>query len=175
MAMTTLSASAQERMPDYGKNEITVSYGGPSTMNVISLFGIIITLGQAELDTLYTGGISVGYLHYVHPYIGVGAMATYEYGYTPAERKTQSSHHYINVMPQAKFYWFNHKHIGMYSRIGAGAMYVHGAIDGERHSYLSWTYQLSAICLEAGGKVRGFLELGSGCMGMIVAGVKVNF
>lgn len=177
LATLTLSAQRPQERPkaEYGKNEIGVSYGIITTNMTTAVFFDLLTLGHADIDSFYSGGASINYLHYVHPNVGLGAIATYEYGWEPSEVATDFHHHYYTVMPQTKLYWFNRKYVGMYSRIGIGATFVHGRKDGVRDTSWRPAFQLSGICIEAGGRVRGFLELALGNMGNILAGVKVNF
>lgn len=175
MMLATLPLSAQEhKRPDYGKNEIGVSYGYLTNNMTVAVFAEVLTLGHSDIDSFYSGGASINYLHYVHPVVGVGAVATYEYGWEP-EHAADFHHHYYTLMPQVKIYWFNRKYVAMYSRIGIGATYLHGRRDGVRDTSWRPAFQLSGICLEAGGRVRGFLELALGNMGNLLAGVKVNF
>lgn len=176
MMLATLPVSAQEhKRPDYGKNEIGVSYGYLTNNMTVAVFAEVLTLGHSDIDSFYSGGASINYLHYVHPVVGVGAVATYEYGWEPEQNGADFHHHYYTLMPQVKIYWFNHKYVAMYSRIGIGATYLHGRRDGVRDTSWRPAFQLSGICLEAGGRVRGFLELALGNMGNLLAGVKVNF
>lgn len=68
MMLATLPLSAQEhKRPDYGKNEIGVSYGYLTNNMTVAVFAEVLTLGQANIDTFYSGGASINYLHYVHP------------------------------------------------------------------------------------------------------------
>ena len=165
--------------PSYGKNEISASYGLLSANRayhgVIKLF----TFGFAHTNTMSTGTASIGYLRYVHDVVGIGVIGAYEYGWhndTGYYGGSYTSHqHYLTMMAQVKLYWFNRRYVGMYSRFAAGAQYSQGTFSTEAVPTWRAALQLSPICLEAGGRVRGFLELGIGDIGYLNVGVKVNF
>lgn len=164
--------SAQE---DYKRNEISVSYGTVTNTQITNLFVEFVSLSFAELDIRMSGAANFEYLRYVKRGIALGGGLTYEYGREPRNADFRCRNHYITLMPTAKFYWFNLEHVGMYSRLGLGATFMYGESDGEHGTAWRAAFQLSGICLEAGGKVRGFIELGYGTQGLALAGIKVRF
>lgn len=177
--LASATLSAQQQPSDLGgefrRHEINLSYGFPTSTMALTTFVKIITLGFAEVDNMSVGALNLDYLCYPIKHIGVGATAGYEYCFEPANADYTARYHYMTLMATAKFYWFNKPYVGMYSRIALGATYGVGATNGERHLRLLPAYQVSGVGLEAGGKVRGFIELGSGSMGVFQGGVRVKF
>lgn len=162
--------------PVYGKNEIRVSYGALTFNQGVNLFVEIITLTFAQMDINLTGSVNIEYLRYLQRWASVGVSASYEYGREGESAETKARHHYITLMPTSKLYWLNRAHFGMYSRLGVGATYVHGYTDNENTSHWRPAFQLSGVCLEAGGdSVRGYLELGWGTQGFVQLGISTRF
>lgn len=186
-SVTTLSAqdlAAESESPVeevrqelvYGKNEIRVSYGALTFNQGVNLFVEIITLSFAQMDINLTGSVNIEYLRYLQRWASVGVSASYEYGREGKNEEVKSRHHYITLMPTTKLFWFNRAHFGMYSRLGVGATYAYGHIDGEDNSHWRPAFQLSGVCLEAGGdSVRGYLELGWGTQGFVQLGISTRF
>ena len=186
-SVTTLSAqdlAAESESPVeevrqelvYGKNEIRVSYGALTFNQGVNLFVEIITLTFAQMDINLTGAINVEYMRYLTHWATIGVSASYEYGREGKNEEVKSRHHYITLMPTTKLFWFNRAHFGMYSRLGVGVTYAYGHIDGEDNSHWRPAFQLSGVCLEAGGdSVRGYLELGWGTQGFVQLGISTRF
>lgn len=170
-------------------NEISVSYGvGSYPELVVSLAGALGTafsLGMAQVSDLYIiGSFAAEYQHYVHRSIAVGGVVSYEYcglSFSGAEEgaETRSAGgdpdggmSFIALMPSVKFKWFSLPHFSMYSKVAAGLMLAMsgGSITPQ------FAFQLSAAGVDFGGeKLRGFVEAGSGCQGMLSCGVRVCF
>ncbi len=174
-ALVSLFSISTAAAQDYGRNEISVSYGTVSHTQITNLFVELITLSFAEVDIRFTGTMTAEYLRYVSRGIALGGTFVYEFGREPQGADFKCRSHYMSLMPTAKFFWFNKEHVGMYSRLALGATYMHGVAEGDKLWKVRPAFQLSAICLEAGGKVRGYFELGYGTQGLALAGVKVRF
>lgn len=162
-----------------GKHEISLNYGFYSHNEALGEWINIGPFGLAQRDLEYTGSIGIEYLYYPINQIGVGATCLYEYGHASAnvhEVEHSSHHHYITLMPTAKFYWFNTSRVGMYSRVGVGATYVVGKYNGMPDNDWRFAFQASAVSVEAGTNIfRAFVELGYGTQGVLLAGFRVRF
>lgn len=174
------SAMILGAMPIYAQNdgakqELSVSYGVVTNNNMGNLFMELITLSFAEVDLRFSGAANIDYLHRLSNTVWLGASGSYEFGREPRDAKFESRHHYITLMPTAKFFWFHRDKFAMYSRLAVGCTYIHGRSDGERDQLFIPAFQLSPIALEAGGKVRYFLELGLGTQGIALTGVRFRF
>ena len=160
---------------EFRHHEISLSYGFPTTTMAVNTFAKLITLGFGEIDNMSVGALNIDYLYYPIKHIGVGVTAGYEYCFEPENADYTSRYSYFTIMAAAKFYWFNKPYVGMYSRLALGATYGYGATNGESSYRFLPAYQISAVGLEVGGKVRGFLEVGSGSMGVFQGGIRFKF
>lgn len=174
-------------LPD---NELSVYYGQGSLMNIAvglgGAFGTVFSLGAARVDEMSSSGtIALGYHRYVHRSIAVGGVAGYEGCtlrfaqmsghdgngnpvYESDSRKGNCS--FFFIMPSVAVKWFSLPSVSMYSRVAAGAML---GISDET-SKLLFAFQASPVGLDFGGMtVRGFLEAGFGCQGILIAGLRV--
>ena len=160
----------------YGKNEIRVSYGALTLNQGLNLLIEMVTITLAQMDINLTGAINVEYMRYLTHWATIGVSASYEYGREAKQEEVKSRHHYLTLMPTTKLFWFNRPSFGMYSRLGVGASYAYGHIDGEDNSHWRPALQISGICMEAGGeKVRAYLELGWGTQGFALFGISTRF
>jgi hypothetical protein len=83
---------------------------------------------------------------------------------------------YFTLMPAVKYYWVNKNHFGLYSKVAAGATLMsYKATGQENDSKVYFMCQVSAIGVEFGGKLRGFVEAGVGEQGIVLAGLKYKF
>lgn len=89
------------------------------------------------------------------------------------------------AMLTTKLYWFRYPAVAMYSKFGLGggmvgvSYYVTDNQGNRGHSPYSASFfpaaQISPICVEAGGRLRFFFELGFGMEGIGNAGLKYYF
>lgn len=160
---------------EFRNHEIGVSYGiytGPQLLNV---FVEILSLSFAEVDLRSTGAVSASYLYFPIKHVGVGGTLGYQRGREPVGAEFTCSRNYVTAMATAKFYWFNKPYVGMYSSLSAGATYIFGEYNGASERMWRFAGQVSAVGLEAGGRLRGFIECGLGTMGLLRAGLCVKF
>lgn len=160
---------------EFRRHEIGVGYGlytGPQLFNFLAE---LFTFSLAEVDLRSTGAVSAGYLYFPIKHIGVGGTLGYQRGNEPAGADFTCSRNYLTAMATAKFYWFNKPYVGMYSSLSAGATYIFGEYNGEKESTWRMAGQVSAVGLEAGGRLRGFIECGFGTMGLFRMGLCVKF
>ena len=160
---------------EFRRHELSLGYGLVTLPQSVNVLAEIVTFSLAQSDLSFSGAASLDYHYFPIKHVGVGGTLAYEYGRSPSDSKYTSSHSYITLMPSAKFYWFNRPYFGMYSRIALGATYVCGKYNGAFEQRWMPAFQLSPIALEAGGRVRGFVELGYGTSGIFQAGLKVKF
>ena len=87
------------------------------------------------------------------------------------------------MLPAAKFNWLRKKYFGMYSKVAAGVTftskkedYTKGSTGNRSESKVNFNWQASVLGVEAGSpNVRGFVELGIGEQGVMVAGIRCKF
>ena len=87
-------------------------------------------------------------------------------------------------MPSVKFNWLRKKSFGMYSALSAGVMFASVSVEGEAkaadpdakdETVTTFMFQATALGLEFGGNVRGFVEAGVGEKGLLCAGLRYRF
>ncbi len=176
----SLSVSAQGisavEGAEWRDHEVSLSYGYITQQFLFNNLFQLISLGQADIEPLLFGAASGEYLYYVNKFIGLGGTLSYEYGReAPNQKELRARFHYCTVMPTAKFYWFNRPYVGMYTNISVGATFGLGVKNGEFESRILPAFHLGAVGLEAGGQLRGFLEVGFGVKGFIQAGIRYKF
>ena len=134
------------------------------------------------------GSLGIEYFYHLSdPKLAVGGIVTYaQYGEDVVKKSTEQkvgerTRRYISLMPSMKYYWVNKNSFGVYSKVAAGAMLLSDkSSDNEinktnNDSKMYFTFQLSAIGFEFGGKFRGFIEAGVGEQGIVLAGLKYKF
>ena len=92
----------------------------------------------------------------------------------------------VTVMPTVRCSWWNHHHLGLYTRLACGLDFhkveltdfnVHDDVDIETGTISSTNlaYQISLVGIEAGGhRIRGFIELGHGYQGNVTFGARLK-
>ena len=82
---------------------------------------------------------------------------------------------YISIMPAVKYNWLNRQHFSMYSKLALGV--IIGLESGDNHdkTKAAFGWQASAVGAEFGSAFRGFLEVGFGEQGTILAGLRYKF
>jgi len=189
--MATVNVNAQN---SESKNEIGISWGaGVSTVTdaVGSSIGWGITDYYSNSDwdnKVGTGTIGVEYFrHLNNPKVAIGGIVTIAHFGEDVVRKDNNAkigernRDYFTVMPAVKYSWINKEHFALYSKAAAGVMVIcvndknleNGKKASENGTF--FMYQVSAIGAEFGGKVRGFVEIGAGEQGFVLAGLKYKF
>lgn len=84
---------------------------------------------------------------------------------TPRYPQNDANFNVVSIMPEARAFWFQRRHFGMYSRLGVGISLVHmnQQLDGTyKHLYIDPVFELAPIGFDFGGKhLRGKIELGN--------------
>lgn len=189
MAVTTLQA--QDEKP---RHEIGVSYG-----TGVSLIGdgVVSALGAGLFDGLagrkWTNNKEFGTLgleYFYHlpntPRAAVGGIVTYARYGEDVEKDDEKvgvrRRTFMSVLPSFKYYYVDSKHFGLYSKLAAGAMFVHAKSEDlknnktETDNDIIFMWQASLLGLEGGSQnVRCFIELGFGEQGIALIGLKYKF
>lgn len=178
--MATMSADAQDK-----KNEIGVFHGIESASNVVSY----VTSGFAAAagdQSSWWGPVGVEYYYHISPVVAVGGVAVFA-GCDAVDNKTKTkdlNETFITVMPSVKFNWLRKKAFGMYSALSAGVMFASVSVEGEAkaqdpnakdETLTTFMFQATALGIEFGGNVRGFVEAGAGEKGILCAGLRYRF
>lgn len=163
----TMSLSAQNEW----KNEIAISYGPGAFTDVSSSYLKGIFSGGKQ--TNYIGAFGIEYFHRLKSALGVGVVGTFSTCKWREEDKARTK--YFSIMPAVKYNWLNRKHFSMYSKLALGVLFGvdSGGETDKTKVALSW--QASAAGAEFGSAFRGFLELGFGEQGILVAGLRYKF
>ncbi len=165
-----LVASVSVKAQNEWKNEIAISYGfgSFSDMNTSYLGGIF-----SGKQTSYIGAFGVEYFRRPMPALGVGFVGTFSTCKWSDNTKARSK--YISIMPAVKYNWLNRNHFGMYSKVALGVLIGHDSGADKDKTNAAFAWQATAVGAEFGSAFRGFLELGFGEQGVLVAGVRYKF
>ena len=186
--MTAMNVNAQNGY-DETKHEVAISYGIDSNSQIIDAFENIggALVGAKFENEKFTGPISAEYFYHVKNWLGVGGILAYGENkqdvYLLGDKDGVSKNTYLTLMPAVKFDWLRKSHFGMYSKLAVGATLRNEKYDSvdasskdDSDSEVHVNWQISLLGIEAGGPtIRGFLELGTGEQGIILAGVRYKF
>lgn len=186
LATTSLSAQNSEL-----KNEIGISYGyGISTWGDGLANGIGSAFAKALDGTDRSnessfGTLAVEYFRHANndskfAFGGIAAIASFSEDYVRGGTKTgDRTRNYISLIPAIKYSWVNKNHFAFYSKVGIGGTLAMSKTNSNGESAndnkLYFAYQVSVAGIEFGSKFRGFVELGIGEQGIILAGLKYKF
>ncbi len=163
-------------------NELSVGYGRGSYaelgLAVTGALGVAFTLGAAQLEELSSAGVFfVEYKRNVLRSLALGVAMGYE-GCTLRFKTAGSDgpgtgrYSFLTLMPSATLRWFSFRRVGMYSRAAAGIMLSVG--NGSAKPVFA--FQAGLVCVDFGGDtLRGFIELGGGCQGLVSGGLRYCF
>ena len=152
-------------------------------------------------DEKYLPNISVEYYYHVSKAIALGGFMAFngldrdvygewrnnESGHNSKTKIGEASRRNLSFVPTAKFDWLRKKYFGMYSKVGLGVSFMFenqkddGSNDGADFKEVDKTsiipnIQVSLLGLEGGSEnFRGFVELGVGEQGIVLAGLKYKF
>ena len=178
--MTTMNVNAQDE-----KNEIGVFYGIDSASNIISTFTSAFAAAAGDQSSWW-GPIGAEYYYHISPVVGVGGVLVYAHCKAEDKKSQQKdlTENFITVMPSVKFNWLRKKNFGMYSALSAGLMFASISVDGaaknadpdaKDETITNFMFQATALGLEFGGSIRGFIEAGVGEKGLLCAGLRYKF
>ena len=165
--MATVSVNAQN---EWG-NEISIAYGGGSSTDIVSS----LTKGMFTGKQMnYWGPISVEYFHYNSDgklaFGGIGVISGCKW-----DESGDAKSMFYTVMPAVKYNWLNKKSFSMYSKGAVGVTFMSNTGSKDSSSKVTFNWQASVIGAEFGGSFRGFVELGMGEQGIILAGLRYKF
>lgn len=174
---------------DKDRNEFSIAYGQatiPQFAYVMGeVFGVMFSLGHASFENPHMfGAAGVEYVHYTNDWFGFGGTVLCDYmtaktvSVDKDGNKTPNGDFKLgclSVMPLVKFAWLNRPHVGLYSKLAAGAGYFF-ANGGEAKDNFSVAFQATPVGVDFGGEqFRGFLEVGVGWQGIVSGGVRWFF
>lgn len=187
---TTVSVHAQNGYDT--KQEVAVTIGVWSNSDIINAFETIGTamVGVSTGEEDFFGPVSVEYFYHLKSWLGVGGIAAYgqmqQDFYLTGKKNGKDGdikNHYVTLMPAVKLDWLRKSHFGMYSKFAIGATLRSEKIDyitpghnnySDSEVHVNW--QASLLGIEAGGqRLRGFVELGTGEQGILLAGLRYKF
>ena len=174
---------------DKDRNEFSIAYGQatiPQFAYVMGeVFGAMFSLGHASFENPHMfGAAGVEYVHYTNDWFGFGGTVLCDYMTATAlsvasdGTKTPNGKFQlgvVSVMPVVKFAWLNRAHVGLYSKLAAGAGYFFANGSDSKDNF-SVAFQATPVGVDFGGEqFRGFLEVGVGWQGIVSGGVRWMF
>ena len=150
-------------------------------------------------DASYIPTLSVEYYYHVNKVIGLGGFVSYNglnrdmyftyrnntNGASTKEKTGEAKRRNLSIIPTAKFDWLRMKHIGLYSKLGAGISTMHESqkddkqVEGStdyKNTDVIFNFHVSLLGFEAGSEnFRGFVEAGMGEQGIVLAGMRYKF
>ena len=175
---------------DKDRNEFSITYGQftiPQFAYVMGgVLGAAFSLGHFTFDNAHLiGAVGVEYVHYVNNWFGIGGAAMCDYMTATAQNvdsegnKTPNGKFQLGVvsaMPVLKFAWLNRPHVGLYSKLAAGAGYTFTGESTEVKDNFMVAFQATPLGVDFGGeKFRGYVEAGLGMQGLVNVGVRWLF
>ena len=175
---------------DTDKNEFSITYGQitvPQAAYVLGgVFGAMFSLGHFSFENAhFVGGAGVEYVHYVNDWLGFGGAGLCDYMTATAMnvdsegKKTPNGKFQlgvVSVMPVVKFAWLNRAHVGLYSKLAAGAGFTFTNQSEDTKDNFAFAFQVTPIGMDFGGEsFRGFAELGLGMQGLVNVGIRWLF
>ena len=193
LVITMMSVVNSMAQTDEPRNEIGISYGvglsliGDGIGNGIGAGIFDSMVGRKWTNDKQFGTLGIEYFrHLDNPKVAVGGILTYAQYSNDVEaddnKVGERTRRYITAMPAVKYMYINKRSFGLYSKLGAGLMYMNlkekdnqtGKSDSNSKLYLG--FQASLLGLEAGSQnVRAFVEAGVGEQGIFLAGLKCRF
>ncbi len=193
LVITMMSVVNSMAQTDEPRNEIGISYGvglsliGDGIGNGIGAGIFDSMVGRKWTNDKQFGTLGIEYFrHLDNPKVAVGGILTYAQYSNDVEaddnKVGERTRRYITAMPAVKYMYINKRSFGLYSKLGAGLMYMNlkekdnqtGKSDSNSKLYLG--FQASLLGLEAGSQnVRAFVEVGVGEQGIFLAGLKCRF
>lgn len=179
--MVTINTNAQDEL----KNEIGVFYGVESASNILSVVTSAFAAAAGDQGSWW-GPIGAEYYYHISPVAAVGGVAVYA-SCKAEDEKTNTkdlNETFITLMPSMKFNWLRKKNFGMYSALSAGVMFASISVndaakkadpDAKDETITSFMFQATALGIEFGGNLRGFVEAGLGEKGTLCGGLRYRF
>ena len=152
------------------KHEIGVSYGVGAFTDINSSYIDGIFTGK---QTKYIGAFGAEYFYRPKSALGVGIVGTFGTCKWAGSDKARTK--YFSIMPAVKYNWMNREHISLYSKVALGVLIGMENIDSQDKTKAAFAWQASVMGAEFGSAFRGFLELGFGEQGLLVAGLRYKF
>ncbi len=170
------------------RNEITFGYGRVTVVDfahvIGGVFATAFTAGYARFDNFRSyGSVNLEYYRALNKTFSVGATVSW-FGGTADELNKENEkignadYSGFAVMPAAKAFWFRKPHVAMYSKLAAGVALLDDYDDeSDSHSFDPYLgAQVTLAGVQFGGeRFRGFVELGGGMQGFVLAGMSVSF
>jgi hypothetical protein len=185
MVVATIMVTMNTNAQDEPKNEIGVFYGVESASNILSVLTSSFAAAAGDQGSWW-GPIGAEYYYHISPVVAVGGVAVYA-SCKAEDEKTNTedlSETFITLMPSMKFNWLRKKSFGMYSALSAGVMFASMSVndaakkadpDAKDETITHFMFQATALGIEFGGNLRGFVEAGLGEKGTLCAGLRYRF
>ncbi len=170
MSVLAVAAVLSVNAQDEWKHEIGISYGVGAFTDVNSSYLSGIFSGK---QTSYIGPFGVEYFYRPKSRLGVGVLGTFSTCKWNDNDKERTK--YFGIMPAVKYNWLNRTHFSMYSKLALGVIIGTDTGADKDKTKATFGWQASAAGIEFGKSFRGFLELGFGEQGILLAGLRYKF
>lgn len=192
LAAVLCCLSYQAKAQDWTElqHEVSLSYGGLPVVDLLDHYENYFNppaSADADLfdDKGKFGSLNISYLFYPDENLGFGVV----YSYTNSDKRIVRDKKLVgdfynsfhSICPSIKYNWYTYKFLTLYSRINAGiaiattkATYINTESRPEEKTATKafFMYQVSPIGIEVGRQIAGFVEVGFGPMGTVMAGLR---
>lgn len=176
------------KIPFQKQHEVRLSAGAWPTITDISQPYFINNIDRTriyESPTYATGAFTLSYDFRFMKWFDLGLAVSY-YGefntaYSNIDRSKLGNQamQFISVMPVVRFTWLNRPLVRMYSSLGLGMLVKTGNSFSGLHQYnfreTEWSAQFSPFGIAVGRALFGYVEVGIGMHGTLIAGIGYRF
>ena len=181
-------AGASSAAVPENRNEMNLGYGRATLLDcahvIGGVFATVFTAGYARFDNFRSyGSVNVEYFRALNKTFSVGGFVSWfggaaDYLNTDNVKVGTSSYSGFAVMPSVKAFWFRKPHVAMYSKLSVGLTMLDDYDDeSDSHSFDPYfAAQVGLAGVQFGGeRLRGYVEIGGGMQGAVVAGLSYSF
>ncbi|CAK7081262.1 MAG: hypothetical protein PARBA_03476 [Parabacteroides sp.] len=189
LTLLLLSLTYQSKAEDWTdlQHEVSLSYGALPVWDLLNHYNNYFTPVNAvdiHDDKAKFGAINISYLFYPDEEWGIGMVFSYSNNDKYILHNKQEIGTYLystyTICPSFKYNWYNYNFVNLYSRVNAGvaiatakASYVDNKQPQQAYKTKAFfMYQVSPIGIELGRQIAGFVEVGFGHMGTVIAGLR---
>lgn len=191
LAMMLFSLCFQGKAADwtYLQHEVSLSYGGLPVADMLDYYNNYfkppLSITDLYDDKGKFGSLNISYLFYPEENWGFGLV----YSYTNSDKRITNQtdivgdffNSFHTICPSFKYNWYRYDFVTLYSRLNAGvtiatakASYINekNLPDESNKVKAFFMYQVSPVGIEVGRQIAGFVEVGFGHMGTVMAGLR---
>lgn len=191
LAMMLFSLCFEGKADDWTdlQHEVSLSYGGLPVADMLDYYNNYfkppLSITDLYDDKGKFGSLNISYLFYPEENWGFGLV----YSYTNSDKRITNQtdivgdffNSFHTICPSFKYNWYRYDFVTLYSRLNAGvtiatakASYINekNLPDESNKVKAFFMYQVSPVGIEVGRQIAGFVEVGFGHMGTVMAGLR---